>query len=796
MSQEGTSPRNGGETNELTDIHERKVGDTTYFFVRELGGGKFGVVELVQDRQGNKFALKSVPLQTDPKRQEELDQALRDEIEILRAIDRAKSPVFAKFVAADISSEPKLLMEYIAGESLFECTIKKPLNEEQLRELMATLAAAAAIVHGPHKDVWVALTDQPQIHGWGNALLMRDINPNNVMVTDSPRRPYVVIDNATTKGYEFRRFNPAASTALELQPIGTPPFDDPVATAEGTPSHSSDVYAIAATCLEAGLPGGIPKAISDEVESLVGNAFRDRTPLDRSKPWPLQELALQVPVGDEFKQLLFRCLSLNPNERPADARELIGLLRPRVDTAAFRVDAAGEAHLNYEFLYVTERQRAICEQLVEASQFDGTDYWETHRKIEGLLKDFITVTKQPDKKIAKLFGQLIGGLLQSVDLSIENDEMKRNKLAHPFLDVISLELEKVINAENLIDAIARHKDPKGLMQAFYRPELINIARTDDFKQALVDVFDANPASPSMKSLVPFETSNNPRQYSSAQRAALLPLFDFCPAKLWPIAAAAFEGQTHREIARQPEAIDWLALQLVNKQLEPQWEATREYVLRALSSCALGALGNWLSTDRANYKDDPGPVEEKELTFTVRNRLKQLVIEGAKIDVHNSSEKEKLEVDLSDFVLERIHGFKADLDFDFARRLKSLLRDEGLAERPHVALVVLEAISESDDLKKIPNLTEPFIRNRLDQDFINMKVGKRIDVHQFVAELELFSRLLLTRDAKQRLLRKHQTSFRDYGSLFPDFYLSSQSPVSRAWEQLSSAWKNFSRSTKE
>lgn len=745
---------------------------------------------MVTDAEGNEFALKTVVPQTDPKRQVELEQALRDEADILKAIDTANNPVFAKFIAAETTGQPKLLMEYIPGESLLERAELKPLNEEQLRQLIASLGSAAAVLHGPHKDVWVALSDLPRLHGWGNVLVLRDIKPANVIVTDNPGRPYVVIDPATTKGYHLRRHIPEASADHEPEPIGTPPYDDPLYTTEREFRLSSDVYSIAVTCLEAGLPGGIPQEVIDEVEDLIRKALRSGKPIDRSKPWPLQELARKLPVRHELWQILYHCLSLNPNERPADARKLIELLGPRVETDVFRVDADGEVHLKEEFLHgLTERQQDVCERLVEACQFNGIDYWASHMKLQDLLKEFIAATKQPNGKIAKPFARLIGGLLQSVDLSIENDEMKQNKLAHPFIDAVVFQSEIIIDTESLIDAIARHKNPRLLIQVlgadphFLRRE----AYSDTFRQALVDAFDVNPNSPVMRSLLPVEPPKDPNRYTPAQRAALLSLFQYLPSDVLPIACAAFEGDTHRDFARREDALAWLGDQSMSRQLEQTERSSGGYALRMLVDGALGALDAWLSTDSAY----PGPVSEQELTVGVRNRLKQLVIEGARVDFHYGNEQEKLEEDLADFLLKRIYAINTKLDFHFSHELESMLADRGLAERPQVALIVLEGIAESDELSKIPNLAEPFIRNRLAWYFTQMKDWKPIDADKFAAELELYGRLKLTQNAKQQLIRTHEAMFQSRVVSFAERSL----PPGAFHKKQIIAWKKFCRQSK-
>ena len=267
-----------------------------YRIVRRIGQGGMGAVyEAVDERLSNQVAIKEA-LVHEPA----LRQAFEKEAKRLARLRHSGLPnVIDHFTES--SGGQYLVMEFIEGKDLAQMLKGRgqPFPVEQVMAWGKRLLETLDYLH-----------QEGVIH--------RDIKPANIKLTS--KGELVLLDFGLAKGGLTRH----TLAGMSLKGY-TPGFASPEQVRFEPTDARSDLYSLAAT-LYALLTNEIP----DEATS------RKRY-IERGYPDPLRpanEINPQVPP--HIAETLTRAMALEPNQRPASAKEMLGLLSaPPPPTSAY-----------------------------------------------------------------------------------------------------------------------------------------------------------------------------------------------------------------------------------------------------------------------------------------------------------------------------------------------------------------------------------------------------------------------------------------------------------------------------
>ncbi len=268
-----------------------------YRLIRKLGEGGMGDVWLAE-HTGLKslFAMKTAAGEKDGI----LRRQLRVEAERMKTLDDRRIPYLVDMFEDE--DRTALVMEYVEGITLEEYLKNNvPLDEEEALGLLKKLCGIVAYLHGC----------RPQI-------LYRDIKPSNFMIDANGELRLLDFGTALLDTGSLRR-----DTAC-----GTRGYSAPEQLAGDGGRADADVYSLAA------------------VYSYMLSAA------DPAKPpfHPLNGDELGRTVSRASKKLIARCLSKDPDRRPANANELLELLEKiRPDRDA--ILSGAEGHLYHLFLW-------------------------------------------------------------------------------------------------------------------------------------------------------------------------------------------------------------------------------------------------------------------------------------------------------------------------------------------------------------------------------------------------------------------------------------------------------------
>jgi eukaryotic-like serine/threonine-protein kinase len=265
----------------MEDIHTsdpRLIGP--YRPLSRIGPGGMGVVFLVEDGSGGRFALKLLrpELADDPG----FRARFRREVE---AGQRVGGIWAARYVDADLDSEhPYLVTEYVEGGNLFDyVTAHGPLKGDQLIGLAVGLAQAL-----------VALANVGVVH--------RDLKPTNVLMASSG--PKVV---------DFGISHATDETALTQTGglIGSPGWMAPEQALGRSTTSAIDVFSWGATVAYASTgrsPFGAGRA-----DAILFRVVHESPDLEGVEP--------------KLRPLIERALSKDPNSRPTGDELLIEVIK-------------------------------------------------------------------------------------------------------------------------------------------------------------------------------------------------------------------------------------------------------------------------------------------------------------------------------------------------------------------------------------------------------------------------------------------------------------------------------------
>jgi len=218
-------------------------------------------------------------------------ERFRREARALAALDHPG--IVVVFSAEEADGVHFLTMQLVAGQTLDQLIPEGGMPVDQLLTIAIVLGDALAAAHA-------------------KGILHRDIKPSNVVVTPDGRAK--VLDfglarlGAVASSGQTRVSTASTRTGAVL---GTLPYMSPEQLTGRAVDHRTDIFSIGATLYEMAT-GQRPFEGSSEAE-LVSSILRDT-------PTPLLDLRPGLPGS--LAALIEGCLSKDPQERPASAREI------------------------------------------------------------------------------------------------------------------------------------------------------------------------------------------------------------------------------------------------------------------------------------------------------------------------------------------------------------------------------------------------------------------------------------------------------------------------------------------
>ncbi|MGH7712866.1 MAG: protein kinase domain-containing protein, partial [Gemmatimonadaceae bacterium] len=289
--------------NDLLAYLDETLGDA-YVLERELGGGGMSRVFLAQDRALGRHVVVKV-LSPDLLAGVNRERFKRE----IQLTARLQHPHIVPILSSgEVDGIPYYMMPFEEGQSL---------RVRLARSGALPVSEAVSIL----RDVARALEFAHE-----KGIVHRDIKPENILLVGNTA---AVADFGIAKALATSR--PAgggeANTLTEIGvAIGTPQYMAPEqAAADDTVDHRADLYAFACVAYE--VLTGEPPFVGSPSVMIRAHFVTTPTPIS----------AKRADVPEALATLIARCLEKDPNDRPANARELISVL----DRAASNGQARG-----------------------------------------------------------------------------------------------------------------------------------------------------------------------------------------------------------------------------------------------------------------------------------------------------------------------------------------------------------------------------------------------------------------------------------------------------------------------
>ncbi|HEX5577222.1 MAG TPA: serine/threonine-protein kinase, partial [Gemmatimonadaceae bacterium] len=268
----------------------RETLSQSYDIERELGGGGMSRVFVATDKSlGRKVVIKllSPELTADVNR-----GRFRREIQVAARLQHPH--IVALLSAGEHEDFVYYTMPFIAGESLKTAIEKNgPLPVEDVVRVMYHVGEALDYAHG-------------------EGVVHRDIKPANILRQGNY---FLVTDFGVAKALNAAMPDSVGMTATGMA-VGTPAYMAPEQLAGDTAAdHRIDIYALGLLAYEL-LHGKSPFAGTTPQRTLAAVLTQD--------PPPLKEVRPDVPA--RLSEIVMRCLSKEPDERPASAKALLAEL--------------------------------------------------------------------------------------------------------------------------------------------------------------------------------------------------------------------------------------------------------------------------------------------------------------------------------------------------------------------------------------------------------------------------------------------------------------------------------------
>ena len=270
-----------------------------YLIKRLVGEGGMGKVYEAEERlSGRRVALKV--LRPELTRNEDGRRMFLNEMQILAHLEH---PSLVRSLASmEVDGQLVLVLEYLRGRTLrAELTQRGPLPWAEALEHVARIAEALVVAHGQ---------EPPIVH--------RDLKPENVMLTVPEGSPEDTGPVAGAKVMDFGIAKVLEGMHGTTQSIGTLQYMSPEQIDARGIDGRSDLYSLGLMFYE--LISGDPPFQSASPRELLNMQCTQPAP-----PLPT-EVRRGLPRGVE--DLLFQMLEKAPEDRPADADEVVERLSP------------------------------------------------------------------------------------------------------------------------------------------------------------------------------------------------------------------------------------------------------------------------------------------------------------------------------------------------------------------------------------------------------------------------------------------------------------------------------------
>ncbi len=270
-----------------------------YETIRLLGEGGMGRVYLARQVDLNRKVVVKVMhdhVANDPNFRKRFEREM-----LLMA--RFQHPYVVTLYDASLSDPegPCIVMEYIKGISLD--TLLHRSNRLGAARIARLLGQLCEALYAAHQE----------------GIVHRDLKPANLMVVDadSPYEKIKVMDFGLAKLVDGpgRQVKSANVTNSDFA-VGTPGYISPEQVRGDEMDHRSDLYSVGVILFEL-LTGRLPFTAAETMDVLLAHA---------TQPAPsFSEVGAATFVPPAIEAVVRRCLAKDPNERPANARELAEL---------------------------------------------------------------------------------------------------------------------------------------------------------------------------------------------------------------------------------------------------------------------------------------------------------------------------------------------------------------------------------------------------------------------------------------------------------------------------------------
>lgn len=197
--------------------------------------------------------------------------------------------------SGEIEDQPYLVMEHVPGDTLRPLLEQAPLPAERVAVLGALAATA---LHDFHRQGAIHLDIKP------SNLLLREGEPSRIVLIDFGLSHHARLPDLLAEQFHI--------------PIGTAPYIAPEQVLGVRDEPRSDLFALGVTLYHLAT-GERPFGNPTSTAGLKRRLYRD----------PIPPRALQPQIPRWFQEIVLRCLSVDPEQRPATAGQLaFDLLHP------------------------------------------------------------------------------------------------------------------------------------------------------------------------------------------------------------------------------------------------------------------------------------------------------------------------------------------------------------------------------------------------------------------------------------------------------------------------------------
>lgn len=261
-----------------------------YLVISLLGEGGVGKVFKVRDKLLDKeFALKVL-------HKESNELAIARFQKEAKAAGRLNNSNICNIIdfGVDNDGHHYMVMEYLTGRSLADLIADGPLQSDYATQIMIQICLGLAFAHK-------------------NGVIHRDLKPANVQILNDNTDPVQL------KLLDFGMAGLIETDSKLTQTgalVGSPLYMSPELIEGEVAGIQSDIYSLG--CLWFEMITGHPP--------FRGNSIIETLSMHKSKEVP--ELDPNIEIAPELKNLLYRCLSKQRNNRPKNVEEILDLLNP------------------------------------------------------------------------------------------------------------------------------------------------------------------------------------------------------------------------------------------------------------------------------------------------------------------------------------------------------------------------------------------------------------------------------------------------------------------------------------